>query len=45
MNGTDKITDMSWVATLGEIGDKFLPSMNFITFTFEKKDTFNWIQA
>jgi hypothetical protein len=38
------VTDKSWVATLGEIGDKFFPSIEFKTFTFEeKKDALRWI--
>ena len=31
------VTDKSWVASLGEIGDKFFPGIEFKTFTFDDK--------
>ena len=40
------VTDKSWVATLGEIGNKFFPSIEFKTFTLEeKKNALDWIQS
>lgn len=40
------VTDKSWVATLGEIGDNFFPSIEFKTFTLEEKEeTLKWIQG
>lgn len=40
------VTDKSWVATLGEFGDKFFPSIEFIAFAFdEKENALDWIQS